>query len=122
MKSRIKLNAIRSRRATRSRAKILGTAVRPRLAVFRSNRSISVQLIDDSRQHTMAAISGLSVARADGAAKMNKSALAARVGQLIAEKARAAGVTQAVFDRRHYRYHGRVKALAEAARAAGLSL
>ena len=98
----------------RVRNKISGTAERPRMSVFRSNKQIYVQVIDDIAQKTLASASSL------GLEKMNKSEQAAQVGKLIAEKAQAAGITSVVFDRNGYLYHGRVKAVADAAREAGL--
>ena len=100
---------------------------RPRLTVFRSNKFIYAQVIDDRAGHTLAAASsreaGIAPAEgpaAEGAAKGKVSA-AAKVGLAIAERAKKAGVEKVVFDRRHYRYHGRIKALADAARKGGLS-
>jgi large subunit ribosomal protein L18 len=108
----------RLKRRRRVRAKIHGTAERPRIAVFRSNRGVFAQLIDDDRGHTIAAVHWTepelrSVARADQAKK---------AGALLAERAKAAGIEAAVFDRGGYQYHGRVAALAEGAREAGLNL
>ena len=108
----------RQRRHNRVRKKVFGTPERPRLAVFRSNRHISAQVIDDRAGRTLAAAStveGPLRASATG----NKDAAAA-VGRLVAERARAAGVTAVVFDRGGNIYHGRVAALADAARDAGL--
>ncbi len=107
----------RLRRHRRVRKKVVGTAARPRLAVFRSNRHISVQVIDDLAGHTLAAASSTEAALR-GAAGNAESAT--KVGALVAERAKAAGVTTVVFDRGGYLYHGRVAALADAARAAGL--
>jgi large subunit ribosomal protein L18 len=95
---------------------------RPRLCVFRSNRFIYAQVIDDAKGHTVAAASSLEKelnAPAEGA--RGKVGIAARVGAAIAERAKKAGVEKVVFDRRHYRYHGRIKALADGARKGGLS-
>jgi large subunit ribosomal protein L18 len=111
--------AARSRRQRRVRKKVVGTSERPRLAVFRSNKHISVQLIDDSKSHTMASASTLETG-VGGGAGTSSSAAAAAVGQLIGERAKAAGVDSVVFDRGGNRYHGRVAALADAAREAGL--
>ena len=109
----------RIRRHRRVRRKVHGTAVRPRLAVYRSNKHISAQLIDDDSGHTLAAASSTEVdQRAAGTG--SSVAAADRVGTLIAERAKAAGVTTVVFDRGGYAYHGRVAAIAEAARNAGL--
>lgn len=110
----------RERRVHRVRKKLLGTAQRPRMAVSRSHANLYVQLIDDVRGHTLCAVSTLSKelrAQAAYGGNVNAAKLA---GKLIGEKARACGVTQVCFDRRGYRYHGRIKALAEAAREAGL--
>src|SRR5438309_5013552 len=108
--------ARRLRRRRRVRAKVSGTAERPRISVFRSNRGFSAQLIDDVAGRTLVAVNWTeadvsSVARADQAT---------RVGALLAERAKAAGIETAVFDRGGYQYHGRVKALADGAREAGL--
>ncbi len=109
----------RVRRHFRVRKKVLGTADRPRLAVFRSNKHISAQVIDDRSGRTVASASTVEKSLRDAGATGNKSA-AASVGRLVAERARAAGVTSVVFDRGGFQYHGRVAAVAEAAREAGL--
>jgi large subunit ribosomal protein L18 len=101
-------------RATRVRARIVGTAAKPRLSVFRSNAKISVQAIDDVAAKTIASANDLKLAKGTKAEK------AAQVGTAIAQALSKLGVTTVVFDRGGYHYHGRVKALAEAARAAGL--
>ena len=106
----------RMRRHKRVRKHVLGTAERPRLVVFRSNRGIAAQLVDDGAGRTLAAASSLNVR----AAKGTKSDQAAAVGKLLAQNAKKAGVTSVVFDRGGYLYHGRVKALADAAREGGL--
>ncbi len=106
------------RRAKRTRAKLLGTAKRPRLAVFRSNRFISAQLIDDSKHKTLAS----ATSRGMAGKKIAKKDQAAQVGELIAKKAVELGVKEAVFDRRSYQYHGRVAAVAEGARKGGLKI
>ncbi|NLT07482.1 MAG: 50S ribosomal protein L18 [Solirubrobacterales bacterium] len=106
----------RLRRRRRVRAKVRGTAERPRLSVFRSNRGMACQLIDDERGHTLAAASWTE----DELRDLQRADQAKRVGQLIGERAKAAGVETCVFDRGGYRYHGHVKALAEGAREAGL--
>jgi large subunit ribosomal protein L18 len=92
---------------------------RPRLSVFRSSKHIYAQVIDDARGHTVAAAS--SIEKASGLAKGTDQAAAQAIGKLIAERAKAAGVTEVVFDRGPYLYHGRVKALADGAREGGLS-
>jgi large subunit ribosomal protein L18 len=107
--------AARLRRHRRVRRRIAGTAERPRLAVFRSNRQIYAQLIDDRAGRTLAAAGSLT-AKADG----DKKAVAAKVGTELAARAKAAGITSVVFDRGGYQYQGRVRALAEAAREGGL--
>ena len=109
----------RLRRHHRVRKKVAGTAERPRLAVFRSNKHISAQVIDDRSGRTLAAASTVeSDVRSQGGTG-NKTAASA-VGRLVAERARAAGVTAVVFDRGGFQYHGRVAAVADAAREAGL--
>src|SRR6476659_5939136 len=108
------------RRAHRVRRKITGTAERPRLSVFRSSKHIYAQLIDDLNGVTVAA-AGTTVKAAKGKSAYGGNVkAAAAVGQQLAEAAKANGITQAAFDRGHYRYHGRVKALADAARKGGL--
>ena len=113
-----KRRVARARRHTRLRKKVIGSAERPRLAVHRSSRHIVVQLIDDVAGRTLAAASTLEadVRALDG----DKKARAAKVGELVAARAREAGVTAVVFDRGGYDYHGRVAALADAAREGGL--
>ena len=128
-----KLRIVRHRRV---RNKVSGTAQRPRLCVFRSLKGIYAQVIDDSRGHTLAAASSgelLTAAvkagaggngdgdeAAEAAGPVSKTAASAAVGKLVAERALAAGVSAVVFDRGGYRFHGRVKALADAAREGGL--
>ena len=107
----------RLRRRRRVRAKVRGSAERPRLAVFRSNRGVVAQLIDDDRGHTLAAVSWTEPDLRD----LRPMEQASRAGALMAERAKAAGVEQCVFDRGGYQYHGRVKALADGAREAGLA-
>ena len=108
--------AKRLRRRRRVRAKIRGSAERPRLAVFRSNRGIQAQLIDDDRGHTVAAV----VWTEDALRSLKPMEQATKSGELLAERAKEAGVSTCVFDRGGYRYHGRVKALADGAREGGL--
>ncbi|HEY1775356.1 MAG TPA: 50S ribosomal protein L18 [Solirubrobacteraceae bacterium] len=110
--------ARRLRRRRRVRAKVSGTAERPRVSVFRSNRGISAQLIDDDAGRTLAAVNWTEAELRTLAGAER----AARVGTVLAERAKAAGVSRAVFDRGGYQYHGQVKALAEGAREAGLAL
>jgi large subunit ribosomal protein L18 len=108
----------RARRHRRVRGKIRGSAEVPRLVVFRSNRGIEAQLVDDDGGRTLAAASWLQVKKSF---KGNKSAQAAEVGKLLAQSAQKAGVERVVFDRAGYLYHGRVRALADAAREGGLT-
>jgi len=109
----------RIRRHRRVRKKVHGTAERPRLAVYRSNKHISVQVIDDDAGATLAAASTVEAdQRAAGSGGTVDAAT--RVGELVAERAKAAGITTVVFDRGGFAYHGRVAAIAEAARNAGL--
>jgi large subunit ribosomal protein L18 len=112
----------RTRRHHRVRKKVSGTSQRPRLAVFRSNRHITAQVIDDRAGRTVASASTVERdLRATLGHTGNKEA-ATTVGRLVAERARAAGVTKVVFDRGGFLYHGRVAAVADAAREAGLEL
>jgi large subunit ribosomal protein L18 len=112
-------NKARVRRHFRVRKKVRGNAERPRLAVFRSNKHISAQVIDDRTGHTLAAASTVEKGVRDAGGTSNIAA-ATTVGRLVAERARAAGVSVVVFDRGGFRYHGRVAAVADAAREAGL--
>lgn len=113
-------SAARDRRHTRLRKKIEGTAVRPRLVVTRSARHVFVQVVDDSKGHTLASASTLEadLRTFDG----DKTAKARKVGELVAERAKTAGVEAVVFDRGGSKYAGRVAAVAEGAREGGLSL
>lgn len=104
----------RTRRHIRVRAKISGTAERPRLSIFRSNSNIYAQLVDDTKSLTLASSSD------HGVKKGTKTEKATEVGKDIAKKAQEKNITAIVFDRAGYKYHGRVKAIAEAAREAGL--
>jgi large subunit ribosomal protein L18 len=110
--------AARQKRHERIRLHLEGTVSRPRLAVFRSLNHIYAQVIDDSSGRTLAAASSLEAGIRSGGA--TKTAEAAQVGRLVAERAKEAGVTSVVFDRAGFRYHGRIKSLADAAREAGL--
>ena len=114
--TRLTTRDARARRRRRVRGKVAGTAERPRLLVFRSNRGISAQLIDDDAGRTLAAASWKSVSF-DG----SKTEQANAVGKALAEAAKKAGIESCVFDRAGYLYHGRVKALAEGAREGGLT-
>lgn len=104
----------RNKIKTRIRGKISGTAARPRMTVFRSNKAIYVQLIDDLAGKTLVAASSKGL---EGGTKVE---VAAKVGQAVAQKALEAGITEVVFDRNGYLFHGRIKSLADAARTAGL--
>ena len=106
----------RNKIKTRIRGKISGTAQRPRMTVFRSNKQIYVQLVDDLAGATLVAASSRNLD-----VQGDKKTIAAEVGKKIAEKALAAGITEVVFDRNGYLYHGRVKQLADAARKGGLN-
>ena len=110
----------RIRRHRRVRKKVRGTAARPRLAVFRSNKHITAQVIDDIAGRTLAAASTTEASLKEGVT--GNADAARKVGALIAERAKAAGITQVVFDRGGFIYHGRVAAVADAAREAGLEL
>jgi large subunit ribosomal protein L18 len=117
MEARTK-RAARVRRHARGRKKVAGTAERPRLAVYRSNRHIYAQLIDDRAAATLAAASDTEVG-ADGAGKID---VAKAVGKLIADRAKGAGIERVVFDRGGRQFHGRVAAVAEGAREGGLQI
>lgn len=117
MIQRISRDEIRRRVHDRIRAKVRGSAERPRLAVFRSLKHIYAQMIDDAHGRTLVSASS---AEKNSSVSGGNVAGAKDVGRLVAERARAKGITRAVFDRGGYLYHGRVKALAEAAREAGL--
>ncbi len=110
--------ATRLKRRRRVRAKISGTAERPRISVFRSNRGISAQLVDDVAGHTLAAVAWTEAPLRDKAPMEQAS----EAGKLMAERAQAAGVSVAVFDRGGYQYHGLVKAFAEGVREGGLTV
>lgn len=118
MSNAAKKREARVRRHYRVRKKVRGTAERPRLAIFRSNKHISAQVIDDVTGRTLAAASTTEAAARSGATG-NKAAATA-VGKLVAERAKAEGVSKVVFDRGGFRYHGRVAAVADAARESGL--
>ncbi|HEX5763917.1 MAG TPA: 50S ribosomal protein L18 [Solirubrobacterales bacterium] len=106
----------RLRRRRRVRARVVGSAERPRLSVYRSNRGVFAQLVDDGKGHTVAAVNWIE----PELRKLSASEQAKRAGELLAERAKAAGVETCVFDRGGYQFHGRVKALAEGAREGGL--
>ncbi len=109
------------RRRLRTRAKLHGTAKRPRLSVFRSLKHLSVQAIDDDARKTLLAVSDKHLPEAERKGK-KPIQVAAALGKLTAEKAKEAGINEAIFDRGSFKYHGRVKALADAAREAGLKI
>jgi len=111
----------RKRRHARVRKTVVGTVERPRLNVYRSLKNIYAQIIDDSQGSTLVAASTLDAAIQDGLDEKSKTEQAQAVGKLLAERALEAGLKEVVFDRGGYQYHGRVKALAEASREAGLS-
>ena len=110
--------AKRLKRRRRVRAKVTGTAERPRISVFRSNRGVFAQLIDDESGRTLAAVNWTE----DELKSLKRMEQASKAGQLLAERAKGAGIETAVFDRGGYQYHGRVKALAEGAREGGLNV
>ena len=111
---------LRIARHRRLRQRVKGTTERPRLSVFRSLRNISAQIIDDSQHHTLASASSLDKDLCPDDEKLSKVELSRLVGASIAKKASEKGISQVVFDRGGYKYHGRVKTLAEAARKAGV--
>jgi len=115
-----KIQKVRDKRKKRVRGRVSGTAARPRLAVFRSARHINVQAVDDVQGHTMAEASTRSKEIAEVIVKMKKTAAAAEVGKLMAKKLLAMKIDTVVYDRGPFLYHGRVKALADGAREAGL--
>jgi large subunit ribosomal protein L18 len=108
----------RLKRRRRVRAKVAGTASRPRISVFRSNRGLSAQLIDDVSGNTLAAVSWFE----PELRSLGKAERSTRAGQLLAERAKAAGISEAVFDRGGYRYHGHVRTFAEAIRETGVTV
>jgi large subunit ribosomal protein L18 len=108
----------RLKRRRRVRAKVSGTATRPRISVFRSNQGLSAQLIDDVSGHTLAAVNWFEP-KLRSLAKPERTK---RAGEMLAERAKAAGVSEAVFDRGGYRYHGHVRAFAEAIRETGITV
>ena len=115
-----KARLARQRRHARVRKLVVGTPQRPRLNVYRSLKHIYAQIIDDTQGHTLLAVSTLDPALRKELKGKTKTEQAAQVGRLLAERALQAGITQVVFDRGGYKYHGRVKALAEASREGGL--
>ncbi|HZO33950.1 MAG TPA: 50S ribosomal protein L18 [Gaiellaceae bacterium] len=119
MSSRLSTREARLRRHRRVRGKVRGSAERPRLVVFRSNRGIFAQLVDDDAGRTLAASSWLDLGKSGNG---DKTAQASAVGKDLAARAQKAGIERAVFDRGGYLFHGRVKALADGAREGGLQL
>ena len=113
-------NEARLRRHQRVRKKVFGTPERPRMNVFRSSSAIYVQVIDDMQGHTLASASSIDTELSGEMKGLSNTEQAQKVGQAIAERAKKAGVKQVVFDRGGYKYIGRVKAMAEAAREGGL--
>lgn len=118
MKKVKQLNEKRYRRKIRTRSKIFGTKEKPRLSVFRSNRYLYAQLIDDEKGHTLATVSSKELGKKTG----SKTDEALEIGKLLAELSKKIGIKSAVFDTGRYKYHGRIKALAESARQAGLKI
>ena len=110
--------ARRLKRQRRVRAKVRGTATRPRISVFRSNRGVFAQLIDDERGITLASVNWTE----DALKSLGRMEQATQAGKLLAQRAKEAGIERAIFDRGGYQYHGRVKALAEGAREEGLAV
>ena len=108
----------RLKRRRRVRAKVVGTAARPRISVFRSNRGIAAQLIDDERGFTLASVSWTE----DDLRGLKKAEQASEAGKVLAQRAKDAGIERAVFDRGGYQYHGRVKAFADGVREGGLAV
>ena len=121
MNKRKTSRAARTRRHARVRQSVQGTLLRPRLSVFRSLNHIYAQIIDDSAGHTLVSASDTEREVVSGVNGKKKSEVATLVGEALASKAREKGIQQVVFDRGGFRYHGRVKALAEAARKGGLN-
>ncbi len=120
MKPEVDRRKARERRRAHVRKTVSGTSERPRLNVFRSLTHIYAQIIDDSVGHTLVSASSIDAELRERFADMSKTEQAKLVGRVVAERALANGITQVVFDRAGYKYHGRVKTLAEAAREAGL--
>jgi len=113
-------NALRLRRHARVRRRVAGDGARPRLSIFRSLHHVYAQIIDDASGRTIVAASTREKGVGDGLESRSSAAAAEKVGKTIAERAKAKGISSVVFDRGGYKYHGRIKALADAARGAGL--
>ena len=122
MKAVKKLNQKRIRRVARTRAAISGTAVRPRLTVRRTNRYFYAQLVDDVKGNTILSASSFTLAKVAKVTKENKTANAFSVGELIGKQASELGIKSAVFDRRSYKFHGRVKSFVDGAKKGGLTI
>jgi len=120
MRSKRERENNRLRRKRRIRKKVFGTPQRPRLSVYKSNKQIYAQVIDDFAGHTLTSASSLEDAIVDGGEEMTKTEQAREVGQAVAERAKEAGIEKVVFDRNGFIYHGRVAAVAEGARENGL--
>jgi len=113
------LNKIRKRRACKVRAKILGTGEKPRLSLFRSNKYIYVQLIDDTEGKTLVSTSTYGLKKSSTKGKINE---AVQLGKIIAEKAKEKSISKVIIDRGRYKYHGRIKAVAESLKENGITL
>jgi len=120
MKKHKRLNFQRKLRSRRTRAKIFGTSDRPRLSVFRSNKFIYAQLIDDKNHRTLVAASDKELINGLKGKRLSKVERAGQLGEFLAEKIKKAKINSLIFDKGHYKYHGRVKAVAEAVRQNGL--
>lgn len=116
------MNKVKGRRTLRTRAKLRGISTKPRLTVFRSNKFIYAQLIDDEQGKTLVSASSLELHKGKKAEKAARVDTSFKVGELIAERAGKQGISEAVFDRGSYIYHGRVKSVAEGARKGGLKI
>lgn len=116
---RVTKSQARIRRKQRIRKKISGTALRPRLVVFRSNMYIYAQIVDDEAGKTLASVSSLALSKSSGSMKLNRE-VSMQVGRDLADKAKEKQIERVIFDRNGYTYHGRVKALADGAREGGL--
>ncbi len=120
MRNQKRLNFQRRLRGARARAKIFGTKERPRLSIFRSNKFIYVQLIDDKNQKTLLAGSTKDLINGDAKEHLSKTDRARKLGELMAEKVKKIGVSALIFDKGAYKYHGRVEAVADGFRQSGL--
>lgn len=118
MKSKTKINVQRLRRQRRTRAKIFGTDKKPRLSVFRSNKYLYAQLIDDAAGKTLTSLSSKKISEG----KKKPLELAKALGQKLGKESKSKGIVEVVFDRGNYKYHGRVKALADGVRESGIKL